>query len=38
LSDADNYEGIVPFKNGALIVVDGEPGNNPCKLVYVNLK
>ena len=38
LSDADNYEGIVPFKNGALIVVDGEPGNNPCKLMYVQLK
>ena len=38
LTDADNYEGIVPFKNGALIIVDGEPGNNPCKLVFVALE
>jgi len=38
LNEADNYEGIVSFKNGALIMVDGEPGNNPCKLTYVNLK
>jgi hypothetical protein len=36
LNAADNYEGIVSFKNGALIIVDGEPGNNPCKLMYVN--
>lgn len=35
LNVADNYEGIIPFKEGALIVVDGEPGNNPCKLTYV---
>ncbi len=38
LGDADNYEGIAPFKDGVLIVVDGEPGNNPCKLVYMQLK
>jgi hypothetical protein len=38
LNEADNYEGIVSFKNGALIMVDGEPGNNPSKLTYVNLK
>lgn len=38
LNETDNYEGIVPFKNGALIIVDGEPGNNPCKLNYVDLK
>ena len=38
LNAADNYEGIVSFKNGALIMVDGEPGNNPCKLTYVNLQ
>jgi hypothetical protein len=38
LDDKDNYEGIVPFKNGVLLVVDGEPGNNPCKFVYVRLK
>ncbi len=35
LNEADNYEGIVSFKDGALIMVDGEPGNNPCKLTYV---
>lgn len=38
LNAADNYEGIVSFKNGALIIVDGEPGSNPCTLMYVNLK
>ena len=34
----DNYEGLVPFKDGVLMVVDGEPGNVPCKLVYMRLK
>ena len=34
----DNYEGLVPFKDGVLMVVDGEPGNVPCKLVYLKLK
>ncbi len=38
LSETDNYEGIVSFKDGALIIVDGEPGNNPCKLMYIKLK
>ncbi len=38
LDCATNYEGIVPFDEGVLIVVDGEPGNNSCKLVYLNLK
>ena len=38
LDCSDNYEGIVGFKDGALMIVDGEPGNNPCKLVYVSLK
>lgn len=38
LDDKDNYEGIVPFKNGVLMIVDGEPGNNLCKMVYVQLK
>jgi phytase-like protein len=38
LADADNYEGIVPFKDGVLIIVDGEPGNNPCNLVFVTLE
>ena len=38
LDCSDNYEGIVGFKDGALMIVDGEPGNNPCKLVYVRLK
>ncbi len=38
LADVDNYEGLVPFDKGVLIVVDGEPGNNPCKLVYMPLK
>lgn len=33
----DNYEGIVPFNKGVLMVVDGEPGNVPCKLVYLRL-
>lgn len=38
LDIADNYEGIVPFDKGVLMVVDGEPGNAPCKLVYVPLE
>ena len=38
LGCSDNYEGIVGFKDGALMIVDGEPGNNPCKLIYVSLK
>ncbi len=38
LDCAGNYEGIVPFNEGVLIVVDGEPGDNPCKLVYLRLK
>jgi len=38
LDEADNYEGVVAFKDGALMIVDGEPGNNPCKLIYVSLK
>jgi hypothetical protein len=38
LGTADNYEGIVAFKKGVLLIVDGEPGNNPCKLVYVPVK
>jgi len=38
LDDRDNFEGIVPFKNGVLMIVDGEPGNNPGKLVYVDFK
>jgi hypothetical protein len=37
LDIADNYEGILPFKNGVLMVVDGEPGNAPSKLVYASL-
>jgi hypothetical protein len=38
IDDKDNYEGIVPFKNGVLLIVDGEPGNNPCKFVFAELK
>ncbi|MBS1748062.1 MAG: hypothetical protein JST21_18005 [Bacteroidetes bacterium] len=38
LGRQDNYEGIVPFRKGVLLVVDGEPGNNPCKLVYISAK
>jgi len=37
LDIADNYEGIIPFSKGVLIVVDGEPGNAISKLVYVQL-
>ena len=37
LDDKDNYEGIVAFKDGALIIVDGEPGNNACRLMYLPL-
>ena len=33
----DNYEGIAPFNKGVLMVVDGEPGNVPCRLVYMKL-
>jgi len=38
LNVQDNYEGIVPFRNGVLMIVDGEPGPNPGKLVYVDLR
>jgi len=38
LNCRDNYEGIVAFKNGALMIVDGEPGLNEGKLIYVSLK
>ena len=38
LDCAGNYEGIVPFNESVLIVVDGEPGDNRCKLTYLNLK
>lgn len=38
LGRQDNYEGIVAFKKGVLLVVDGEPGNNPSKLVYIPVK
>jgi len=38
LNCRDNYEGIVAFKNGALMIVDGEPGLNEGKLMYVSLK
>jgi len=38
LDIADNYEGIVSFNKGILMVVDGEPGNAVSKLVYVPLE
>lgn len=31
---ADNWEGILPYKKGALLVVDGRPPGVPCKLAY----
>ena len=33
----DNWEGILPFKQGVLMVVDGIPPNVPCKLSYFKL-
>jgi hypothetical protein len=34
----DNWEGILPFKDGVLMVVDGVPPGQPCKLSYFKLK
>jgi hypothetical protein len=33
----DNWEGIIPFKDGVLMVVDGVPPGQPCKLSYFKL-
>ena len=35
---ADNWEGMVPYKNGVLLVVDGRPPGVPCKLSYFDLR
>ncbi len=35
---SDNWEGILPYKNGLLMVVDGRPPGVPCKLSYFDLK
>ena len=35
---ADNWEGILPYKKGVLLVVDGRPPGVPCKLAYFELK
>jgi hypothetical protein len=31
---SDNWEGILPYKKGVLMVVDGRPPGVPCKLSY----
>lgn len=33
----DNWEGILPYKKGVLMVVDGRPPGVPCKLSYFEL-
>ncbi len=35
---SDNWEGILPYKKGMLMVVDGRPPGVPCKLSYFTLK
>lgn len=35
---SDNWEGIMPYKNGVLMVVDGRPPGVPCKLSYFKLQ
>ncbi|MDQ2753460.1 MAG: SdiA-regulated domain-containing protein, partial [Bacteroidota bacterium] len=35
---SDNWEGILPYKKGVLLVVDGRPPGVPCKLSYFELK
>ena len=35
---SDNWEGILPYKKGVLMVVDGRPPGVPCKLSYFALK
>ncbi len=35
---SDNWEGILPYKQGVLLVVDGRPPGVPCKLSYFELK
>ncbi|MFT4154667.1 esterase-like activity of phytase family protein [Parafilimonas sp.] len=34
----DNREGVLPFKDGVLMVADGVPPGKPCRLSYFNLK
>jgi hypothetical protein len=33
----DNWEGIVPFRDGVLMVIDGRPLGYPCRLAYFKL-
>ena len=35
---SDNWEGILPYKKGVLLVVDGRPPGVPCKLSYFELE
>ena len=35
---SDNWEGILPYKKGVLLVVDGRPPGVPCKLSYFELR
>ncbi len=35
---ADNWEGIMLYKRGVLLVVDGRPPGVPCKLSYFELE
>ena len=35
---SDNWEGILPYKKGVLLVVDGRPPGVPCKLSYFEIK
>lgn len=30
----DNWEGIYPYQDGALMIIDGRPPNNPCGFFY----
>lgn len=33
----DNWEGIIPYKKGVLMIVDGRPPGVPCKLSYFEI-
>ena len=35
---SDNWEGILPFRDGVLMVIDGKPLGYPCRLAYFSLK
>ena len=34
---ADNWEGITPYKKGVLLIIDGKPPGVNCRLSYFEL-